>query len=132
MMPTHFSTPFDRDPEPVLSQKTKIRWRKLFGDMCFVTLHMSSFAITTVMIALGLPLFFFLTIAGWDLHLLSAHIDNLVEHYESADGARRLAFSAELRIGFAGSTMLVAAMRMPGFMHAISQGLETDRLEEKS
>jgi hypothetical protein len=46
---------------------------------------------------LGLPLFAFLFLAGWDMGLLFAQLGNLADHYREADAIRRIAFSQDLQ-----------------------------------
>lgn len=94
--------------------------RKLFQTSCHIMLEASLFAISSVLMALGLPLCFFLLLSGWDLLGLFTHLDNLSSRYLEADGMRRLAFSSDLKIMFFGSTALIAALRMPGFTRRIA------------
>ena len=94
--------------------------RKLFQTSCHIMLEASLFAISSVLMALGLPLCFFLLLSGWDLLGLFTHLDNLSSRYLEADGVRRLAFSSDLKIIFFGSTALIAALRMPGFTRRIA------------
>ena len=92
-------------------------------------LEASSFAMSSVLMALGLPLCFFLLLSGWDLLGLFTHLDNLSSRYLEADGVRRLAFSSDLKIIFFGSTALIAALRMPGFIARIA-GAFPERSQE--
>ena len=83
-------------------------------------LEASLFAISSILMALGLPLFFFLAISGWDLLGLFTHLDNLSGRYLEADAARRLMFSSDLKIMLFAATTLIAALRMPGFIARIA------------
>ncbi|WP_430415235.1 hypothetical protein [Parasphingorhabdus sp.] len=94
--------------------------RKLFQTSCHIMLEASLFAISSVLMALGLPLCFFLLLSGWDLLGLFTHLDNLSSRYLEADGMRRLAFSSDLKIMFFGSTALIAALRIPRFIVRIT------------
>lgn len=89
---------------------------------CHILLEASLFAISSVLMALGLPLCFFLILSGWDLLGLFTHLDNLSGRYLAADGARRLMFSSDLRIMFFAATALIAVLRMPGFFRRIAVG----------
>ena len=93
--------------------------RQYIQTTCHIMLEASLFAISSVLMALGLPLCFFLILAGWDLLGLFTHLDNLSSRYLAADGARRLMFSSDLKIMFFASTALIAALRMPGFIRRI-------------
>ena len=94
--------------------------RKLFQTSCHIMLEASLFTMSSVLMALGLPLCFFLILSGWDLLGLFTHLDNLSSRYLEADGMRRLAFSSDLKIIFFGFTALIAALRMPGFTRRIA------------
>jgi hypothetical protein len=90
--------------------------QQYFQTICHIMLEASLFTMSTVLMALGLPLFFFLVLSGWDLLGLFTHLDNLSVRYLQAGGMRRLAFSSDLKIIFFVSTALIAALRMPGFV----------------
>jgi hypothetical protein len=93
--------------------------QQYFQTACHIMLEASLFAISSVLMALGLPLCFFLILSGWDLLGLFTHLDNLSSRYLAADGARRLIFSSDLKIMFVAATALIAALRMPGFIRRI-------------
>ncbi len=93
--------------------------QQYFQTTCHIMLEASLFAISSVLMALGLPLCFFLILSGWDLLGLFTHLDNLSNRYLAADAARRLMFSSDLKIMFFAATALIAALRMPGFIRRI-------------
>jgi hypothetical protein len=93
--------------------------QQYFQTTCHIMLEASLFALSSVLMALGLPLCFFLILSGWDLLGLFTHLDNLSGRYLAADGARRLMFSSDLKIMFFAATALIAALRMPGFIRRI-------------
>src|SRR3546814_10779586 len=62
---------------------------------CLVLIEASRFAASSLLIVLGLPLFAFLFLAGWDMGLLFAQLANLADHYREADAIRRIAFRSE-------------------------------------
>ncbi|ASK87182.1 MULTISPECIES: hypothetical protein [Sphingomonadaceae] len=101
--------------------------RQCFQTSCYIMLEASLFAISSVLMALGLPLCFFLLLSGWDLLGLFAHLDNLSSRYLEADGVRRLAFSSDLKIMFFGSTALIAALRIPRFIARITDDFPEGR-----
>lgn len=96
--------------------------QQVFQTTCHIMLEASLFAISSAMMALGIPLFFFLAISGWDLLGLFTHLENLSARYLEADGARRLAFSHDLKFMFAAAAALVAAVRMPSFICSLIPG----------
>ena len=101
-------------------KRTPFPVQQLFQTTCHIMLEASLFAISSILMALGLPLFFFLAISGWDLLGLFTHLDNLSGRYLEADAARRLMFSSDLKIMLFAATTLIAALRMPGFIARIA------------
>ena len=89
--------------------------KQFFQTTCHIMLEASLFTMSSVLMALGLPLCFFLLISGWDLLGLFTHLDNFSGRYLEADAARRLMFSSDLKIMLFAATTLIAALRMPGF-----------------
>lgn len=94
--------------------------KQFFQNTCHIMLEASLFAMSSVLMALGLPLCFFLILSGWDLFGLFTHLDNLSVRYIHADAVRRLMFSSDLKIMFFAATALIAALRMPGFTRRIA------------
>ena len=101
--------------------------RQCFQATCHIMLEASLFAMSSVLMALGLPLCFFLLLSGWDLLGLFTHLDNMSSRYLEADGIRRLAFSSDLKIIFFGSTALIAALRIPRFIARITDDFPEGR-----
>ncbi len=99
--------------------KARFPWRMYMEQFFEIFLLASGFAFSTVMITLGIPLFFFLAISGWDLAGLFAHLDNLSSRYLEADASRRLTFSSDLKWVFFTAAALVAAIRFPAFFKRI-------------
>ena len=102
-------------------------WRRYVQLCCHLFLETAMFAVSTVLITLGLPLFVFLTASGWDLPGLFTHLDNLSTRYLEADAARRLVFSHDLKMIFALAALLVAAVRMPFFVQNIMRAFPERR-----
>ena len=68
-MPTTIDTPLDR----LAARRSKgkpIDARAMVQGTCLVLIEAAGFAASTLLIVLGLPLFVFLFLAGWDLTLL--------------------------------------------------------------
>ena len=102
-----------------------IALRPLVEGTCLVLIEAAGFAVGVVLIVLGLPLFVFLVLAGWDLGLLFAQLGNLADHYASAEPLARRLFARDLQIVF---VVLVGAMtlwRLPAFLRHLA-----DRLSE--
>lgn len=119
-MPHYALTPFDREGAPAAPTRTPRPWTKWFADWCYLLLAGTSFTLTTFLMVLGLPLFFFLLASGWNMELLFLQLDNLASRYVDADHARQLVFSDQLRAGFYVSVALVALWRIPGFVGRLS------------
>jgi hypothetical protein len=83
---------------------------------CFVLIETAGFAVTSILIVLGLPLALFLFVAGWDLGGLFAQLGNLAERYLAADALRRSLFSQDLMNSFAIALGAVTLLRMPRFL----------------
>tara|TARA_R110002033_G_scaffold2206_1_gene15566 strand:- start:330 stop:731 length:402 start_codon:yes stop_codon:yes gene_type:complete len=103
--------------------------KQFFQNTCHIMLEVSLFTMSSVLMALGLPLCFFLLLSGWDLLGLFTHLDNLSVRYLQADGMRRLAFSSDLKIIFFGFTALIAALRVPRFIARITGDFPEGREE---
>ena len=124
-MNTHMQTHDDRRemdirsaiqiPAPLTRSGTK----KIIQCMCGTLLMTARFAISTILMVLGLPLFCFLMLAGWDLGGLFAHLGNLSAHFQGADLLRRTAFSADLKACFVAALILVLLFRLPGFVREL-------------
>jgi hypothetical protein len=91
---------------------------------CFVLIETAGFAVTSILIVLGLPLSLFLFLAGWDLAGLFAQLGNLAERYLAADGVRRSLFSQDLMIGFAIALGAVTLLRMPRFLKRLMSEID--------
>ena len=118
-MPTNFTTFLDREDDTPPPGEP-IDWHKLIRrvsrDFAFTLLKTAGFSATTVLMALGLPMFAFLALVGWDLTLLFGQLDNFATRFIAADPARRLEFAADLRVLFAVACALVALVRLPRFV----------------
>ncbi|WP_298166632.1 hypothetical protein [Novosphingobium sp.] len=116
---TFHDTPFDHVgvwPPPV-------RLIPILQGTCFVLIEAMRFAASSLLIVLGLPLFAFLVLIGWDLELLFAQLGNLADHYREADALRRYAFSQDLQGVFVASALGVVVARAPRFLRRLAGGL---------
>lgn len=121
----HVETMLDRIEHGTFP-KPRIAILPMVQDTCLVLIEAAGFAASTLLIVLGLPLFVFLFLAGWDLGLLFAQLGNLADHYASAEGPARIAFSRDLQLVFlilAGGFTLI---RLPAFIRRLCTKLERE------
>ena len=104
-----------------------IDWLALFQGTCLVLIEAACFAASTLLLVLGLPLFVFLLIAGWDLAALFAQLGNLADHYRTADPIARRFFAQDLQIAFLIAAGGLALLRLPSFLRRLDR-----RLSERS
>ena len=83
----------------------------------------TGFAVTTLLLVLGLPLFVFLAVAGWDLGSLFAQLGNLADHYRTAEPIARRFFAQDLQIAFLIAAGGLALLRMPSFLRRLDRRL---------
>jgi hypothetical protein len=117
-MPLH-QTPFD----DIDVWSPSIRLLPFLQGTCFVLIEAARFAVSGLLIVLGVPLFVFLALAGWDLSLLFAQLQNLAEHYRDADALRRHGFSQDLQGAFLILTLGVLLLRGPRFLQRLELSL---------
>lgn len=127
MMALDHVTPVDRmarRPSPA----RQIETRALVQGTCLVLLEAAGFAMNILLTVLGLPLFVFLLVAGWDLRLLFAQLGNLADHYRYAEPVARHLFSQDLKIAFLFAAGGYALLRLPAFLRRLERRLaEGDR-----
>jgi len=97
---------------------------------CFVLIEASRFAVSSLLIVLGLPLFAFLFLAGWDLELLFSQLANLADHYREADAIRRIAFSQDLQGVFLATSLGVLLARAPRLLKRLEMALAPPASQE--
>jgi hypothetical protein len=116
--------PAHSDARHALASKEAYRgWRRRAADLCFITLRASSFLGSSTLMALGVPLVFFLAIAGGDGSSLFAHLANLSGRFLAADTARQVAFLGEFKLVLIGAATLIAALRLPRFLRDLARDL---------
>ena len=122
----------DRTPMPkrkwAKSTRRSFNWLALFQGSCFVLVECVTFAASTLLLVLGLPLFLFLLLAGWDLTTLFAQLGNLADHYRSAAPIARHLFSSDLQIAFLICVGTLALIRMPYFLRRLERRLHEDEV----
>jgi hypothetical protein len=121
----HVETMLDRIEHGSLP-KPKVAIREMVQGTCLVLIEATGFAASTLLIVLGLPLFVFLFLAGWDLGLLFAQLGNLADHYASAEGPARLAFSRDLQLAFLVLAGGFTLLRLPAFIRRLCKKLERE------
>ncbi|MEL7197822.1 MAG: hypothetical protein AAGL10_05850 [Pseudomonadota bacterium] len=126
------NTLVDRTPLPLTkwAQRTRrsFNWLALFQGSCFVLIECVIFAASTLLLVLGLPLFVFLLLAGWDLTALFAQLGNLADHYRTAEPIARRLFASDLQIAFLIISGALAVIRMPGFLRRLERRLHQDEV----
>lgn len=95
----------------------------LFQGTCLVLIESAGFAASTLLLVLGLPLFVFLLLAGWDLTSLFAQLGNLAEHYRSAEPVARRFFAQDLQIAFLVGIGGLTLLRLPRFLRRLERRL---------
>ncbi|MXO71775.1 hypothetical protein [Alteraurantiacibacter buctensis] len=102
----------------------EIAWRPFIEGTCLVLIETAGFTLTSLLIVLGLPLFVFLFLVGWDLTLLFAQLGNLAEHYDSAEPLARRLFSRDLQVAFIALAGGFALLRLPMFLRHLARRLD--------
>src|SRR3546814_12090157 len=83
---------------------------------CLVLIEASRFAAASLLNVLGLPLFAFMFLAGWDMGPLFAPLANLAAHHHEEQPRRRIAFSQDLPGAFIASLLGVRLAPIPRFL----------------
>lgn len=130
-MPLHLVTPFDRtnasEGEQPVSQPVQT-WRSRMADGCYIVLRGSLFLGSSYLMALGLPLLFFLLLSGGNPDAFFGHVANLGDRFLAADLARRVTFLGECKFILIGLATLVVVWRMPRFIRDLDRELSGEKL----
>ena len=110
-----------RKPKARASAASSSPIKDLMQGSCFLFLETTRLAVSTILIVLGLPLFVFLFLVGWDLGLLFTQLGNLAVHYHSAEPGQRLLFSSDLKTTFIAATGALLLVRMPRFFRTLAE-----------
>ena len=103
-------------------------WRRRAGDLCYIVLKASGFIASSYLMALGVPLVFFLALSGGDAGLLFAQLANIAERFLAADHARQVAFLGEIKVVLIGLGTVLIAWRLPRFLRDLGRELSGERL----
>ncbi|ARR56544.1 hypothetical protein HY78_25475 [Rhizorhabdus wittichii DC-6] len=130
-MPLHLVTPFDRtdpseDEQPVSQPVQTLRSR--MADGCYILLRGSLFLGSSYLMALGLPLLFFLLLSGGNPDAFFAHVANLGDRFLAADLARRVTFLGQCKFVLIGLATLVVLWRIPRFIRDLDRELSGEKL----
>lgn len=130
-MPLHLVTPFDRtdpseDEQPVSQPVRTLRSR--MADGCYILLRGCLFLGSSYLMALGLPLLFFLLLSGGNPDAFFAHVANLGDRFLAADVARRVTFLGQCKFVLIGLATLVVLWRMPRFIRDLDRELSGEKL----
>lgn len=130
-MPLHLVTPFDRtnapEDEQLVNQPVQT-WRSRMADGCYIVLRGSLFLGSSYLMALGLPLLFFLLLSGGNPDAFFGHVANLGDRFLAADLARRVTFLGECKFILIGLATLVVVWRMPRFIRDLDRELSGEKL----
>ena len=130
-MPLHLVTPFDRTNAPEDEQRVSQpvqTWRSRMADGCYIVLRGSLFLGSSYLMALGLPLLFFLLLSGGNPDAFFAHVAHLGDRFLAADLARRVTFLGQCKLVLIGLATLVVVWRMPRFIRDLDRELSGEKL----
>ncbi|MFM2280303.1 MAG: hypothetical protein RLZZ444_2534 [Pseudomonadota bacterium] len=130
-MPLHHVTPFDRTAPSEVEQPASHRvptWRSRMADGCYIVLRGSLFLGSSYLMALGLPLLFFLALSGGNPDAFFAHVANFGDRFLAADLARRVTFLGQCKFVLIGLATLVVVWRMPRFIRDLDRELSGEKL----
>lgn len=131
-MPLHLVTPIDRAQDARadsdnLDLPVKGR-RSHAADLCYIVLRGSTFLASSYLMALGLPLLFFLLISGGDAGVFFAHLANISDRFLGAEQGRQIGFLDEFKFVLIGVATLVVVWRLPRFINDLERGLSGEKL----
>ena len=91
-----------------------------YGFALYLVLRMAGFLASTMLMAFGVYVLFFLAIGGFSLDGMMHHLDNLTGRYVEAEPARIAGFKA-----IAGSTFLLSTLVIAFFRRHLLAGMVT-------
>ncbi|MBF7011860.1 hypothetical protein QUC32_19595 [Novosphingobium resinovorum] len=131
-MPLHLVTPVDRAQDARADSDSldlPIKgWRSHAADLCFIVLRGSTFLASSYLMALGLPLLFFLLISGGDAGVFFAHLANIADRFLGAEQGRQVGFLDEFKFVLIGVATLVVVWRLPRFINDLERELSGEKL----
>ncbi|AMU96653.1 hypothetical protein AOA14_18805 [Sphingopyxis terrae subsp. terrae NBRC 15098] len=131
-MPLHLVTPVDRAQDARADSDSldlPIKgWRSHAADLCYIVLRGSTFLASSYLMALGLPLLFFLLISGGDAGVFFAHLANIADRFLGAEQGRQVGFLDEFKFVLIGVATLVVVWRLPRFINDLERELSGEKL----
>lgn len=131
-MPLHLVTPIDRAQDARADSDSldlPVKgWRSHAADLCYIVLRGSTFLASSYLIALGLPLLFFLLISGGDAGVFFAHLANISDRFLGAEQGRQIGFLDEFKLVLIGVATLVVVWRLPRFINDLERELSGEKL----
>ena len=131
-MPLHLVTPIDRAQDAradSASLDLPVKgWRSHAADLCYIVLRGSTFLASSYLMALGLPLLFFLLISGGDAGVFFAHLANISDRFLGAQQGRQIGFLDEFKFVLIGVATLVVVWRLPRFINDLERELSGEKL----
>lgn len=131
-MPLHLVTPIDRAQDARADSESldlPVKgWRSHAADLCYIVLRGSTFLASSYLMALGLPLLFFLLISGGDAGVFFAHLANISDRFLGAEQGRQIGFLDEFKFVLIGVATLVVVWRLPRFINDLERELSGEKL----
>ena len=131
-MPLHLVTPIDRAQDARADSDSlglpAKGWRSHAADLCYIVLRGSTFLASSYLMALGLPLLFFLLISGGDAGVFFAHLANISDRFLGAEQGRQIGFLDEFKFVLIGVATLVVVWRLPRFINDLERELSGEKL----
>ena len=131
-MPLHLVTPIDRAQDARADSDNldlpAKGWRSHVADLCYIVLRGSTFLASSYLMALGLPLLFFLLISGGDAGVFFAHLANISDRFLGAEQGRQIGFLDEFKFVLIGVATLVVVWRLPRFIDDLERELSGEKL----
>lgn len=131
-MPLHLVTPIDRAQSARADSESldlPVKgWRSHAADLCYIVLRGSTFLASSYLMALGLPLLFFLLISGGDAGVFFAHLANISDRFLGAEQGRQIGFLDEFKFVLIGVATLVVVWRLPRFINDLERELSGEKL----
>ncbi|MHA6318652.1 hypothetical protein ACXYN8_13440 [Altererythrobacter sp. CAU 1778] len=131
-MPLHLVTPIDRAQDARADSDSldlPVKgWRSHAADLCYIVLRGSTFLASSYLMALGLPLLFFLLVSGGDAGVFFAHLANIADRFLGAEQGRQVGFLDEFKFVLIGVATLVVVWRLRRFINDLERELSGEKL----
>ena len=130
-MPLHLITPQDKAAEGHAFDDGDLPpeqgWRGHVADACYILVKGSLFLASSYLIALGLPLLFFLLVSGGSGEAFFAHLGNFADRFLAAESERRIDFLTEVKFTLVGLATFVVIWRLPRFIVELERTFSEER-----